>query len=97
MKVNGTVWYEPEYKNLGFLIKTKGENYVIDLLDPAVNAAARSVVRRYTPEQLYSSKRDVIEQEILDDNIKNTCKNHNIDLISVKTRMNIETLLKEQN
>ena len=65
--VNGTIWYEPEYKNLGSLIKTKGEDYVTELLNPAVNAAARSVVGRYTPEQLYSSKRDVIEQEILDE------------------------------
>lgn len=65
VQVNGTVWYEPEYETLGLLIKTKGEDYVDELLDPAVNAAARSVVGRYTPEQLYSSKRDVIEQEIL--------------------------------
>ena len=49
------------------LIKTKGEDYERELLDPAINAAARSVVGRYTPEQLYSSKRDVIEQEILDE------------------------------
>jgi regulator of protease activity HflC (stomatin/prohibitin superfamily) len=67
VKVNGTIWYEPEYENLGSLIKTKGEDYVNELLNPAVNAAARSVVGRYTPEQLYSSKRDVIEQEILDE------------------------------
>ncbi|OAD40713.1 prohibitin family protein [Polaribacter atrinae] len=67
VKVNGTVWYEPEFSNLGKLIKTKGEDYERELLDPAVNAAARSVVGRYTPEQLYSSKRDVIEQEILDE------------------------------
>ena len=67
VKVFGTIWYEPEYENLGSLIKTKGEDYVIELLDPAVNAAARSVVGRYTPEQLYSSKRDVIEQEILEE------------------------------
>ncbi|MEO0507350.1 MAG: prohibitin family protein [Bacteroidota bacterium] len=66
VKVNGTIWFEPEYKNLGLLIKTKGEEYILELLDPAINAAARSVVGRYTPEQLYSSKRDVIEQEILD-------------------------------
>ncbi|MBT8266936.1 MAG: prohibitin family protein [Bacteroidia bacterium] len=70
VKVNGTIWYEPEYSNLGLLIKTKGEEYVRELLDPAINAAARSVVGRYTPEQLYSSKRDVIEQEILDE-VKN--------------------------
>jgi regulator of protease activity HflC (stomatin/prohibitin superfamily) len=67
VKVNGTIWYEPEYNNLGLLIKTKGEDYERELLDPAINAAARSVVGRYTPEQLYSSKRDVIEQEILDE------------------------------
>ena len=67
VKVNGTIWYEPEFSNLGNLIKTKGEDYERELLDPAINAAARSVVGRYTPEQLYSSKRDVIEQEILDE------------------------------
>ena len=66
VRVSGTIWYQPEYKNLGKLIKTKGQNYVSELLNPAINAAARSVVGRYTPEQLYSSKRDVIEQEILD-------------------------------
>ncbi|MDD7913987.1 prohibitin family protein [Polaribacter ponticola] len=67
VKVNGTIWYEPEFSNLGNLIKTKGEDYERELLDPAINAAARSVVGRYTPEQLYSSKRDVIEQEILEE------------------------------
>lgn len=67
VSVNGTIWYEPEYSNLGLLIKTKGENFEQELLDPAVNSAARSVVGRYTPEQLYSSKRDVIEQEILEE------------------------------
>ncbi len=67
VRVNGTVWYEPEFSNLGLLIKTKGEDYERELLDPAINAAARSVVGRYTPEQLYSSKRDVIEQEILEE------------------------------
>lgn len=67
VSVNGTIWYEPEYSNLGKLIKTKGADFVVELLDPAINSAARSVVGRYTPEQLYSSKRDVIEQEILEE------------------------------
>jgi len=65
--VNGTVWFKPDYGKLGYLHKTKGRNYIGDILDPAINAAARSVVGRYTPEQLYSSKRDVIEKEILED------------------------------
>jgi len=67
VSVNGTIWFEPEYENLGNLIKTKGEDFIVELLDPAINSAARSVVGRYTPEQLYSSKRDVIEQEILEE------------------------------
>ena len=65
--VSGTIWFEPEYKNLGFLIQTKGEDYIRELLSPAINAAAKSVVGRYTPEQLYSSKRDIIELEILEE------------------------------
>ncbi|MFV9551053.1 prohibitin family protein [Algibacter sp. PT7-4] len=64
--VSGTIWFEPEYTNLGKLIKTKGEDYIRELLSPAINAAAKSVVGRYTPEQLYSSKRDIIELEILE-------------------------------
>ncbi len=79
VRVNGTIWYEPEYKNLGFLIKTKGENYVRELLEPAINAAARSVVGRYTPEQLYSSKRDVIEQEILE-GVRNELKDQYVNV-----------------
>ncbi len=67
VSVNGTIWFEPEYSNLGKLIKTKGKDFISELLDPAINSAARSVVGRYTPEQLYSSKRDVIEQEILEE------------------------------
>ncbi|CAL2079490.1 prohibitin family protein [Tenacibaculum sp. 190524A05c] len=65
--VNGTVWFKPDLKKLGYLHKTRGRDYIKDILDPAINAAARSVVGRYTPEQLYSSKRDVIEKEILEE------------------------------
>lgn len=67
ISVSGTIWYEPEYESLGKLIKTKGQDFVRELLSPSINAAAKSVVGRYTPEQLYSSKRDIIEQEILEE------------------------------
>ena len=67
VSVDGTVWYQPEYDKLPFLHKEKGRNYETEILAPAISAAARSVVGRYTPEQLYSSKRDVIQAEILDE------------------------------
>ncbi|ALM19778.1 peptidase [Nonlabens sp. MIC269] len=63
--VEGTVWFQPEYDNLPRLYKEKGANYVETILDPAINAATRSVVGRYTPEQLYSSKKEIIVSEIM--------------------------------
>lgn len=69
IKVDATVWYQPESNNLGKLHQEKGENYVDRILAPAISAAAREVVGRYTPEQLYSSKRDIIQKEILEETI----------------------------
>ncbi|NER13753.1 prohibitin family protein [Leptobacterium flavescens] len=64
IKLDATAWYQPERISLGKLHKEKGENYVDRILRPAIRSAARSVVGRYTPEQLYSSKRDAIQEEI---------------------------------
>lgn len=67
VKVDGTIWFQPIAHKLGYLHQEKGENYIQDILAPSINAAARSVVGRYTPEQLYSSKRDIIQNEILEE------------------------------
>lgn len=64
IKLDASVLYEPDVPNLGKLHNEKGENYLGRVLQPAVRSAARSVVGRYTPEQLYSSKRDAIQEEI---------------------------------
>ena len=65
-----SVLYQPVYDELGLLHKTKGENYVNIVLIPQIRAVARSVVGRYTPEQLYSSKRDAIQLEIYEETKK---------------------------
>ena len=41
--------------------------YLDRVLKPAIRSATRSVVGRYTPEQIYSSKRDIIQSEIFDE------------------------------
>lgn len=64
IKLEASVWFQPDYQNLGKLHKEKSEMYKERVLLPAIRSAARSVVGRYTPEQLYSSKRDAIQQEI---------------------------------
>ncbi|MDG3582212.1 MULTISPECIES: prohibitin family protein [Galbibacter] len=67
IKLDASVWFQPLYSKLGSLHQEKGVDYVARVLQPAVRSAARSVVGRYTPEQLYSSKRDAIQEEIYDE------------------------------
>ena len=71
-----SVLYQPVYNELGLLHKTKGENYVNIVLIPQIRAVARSVVGRYTPEQLYSTKRDAIQNEIFEETVKVVVSQH---------------------
>ncbi len=64
IKIDASIWFQPLYSQLGDLHQQRGENYIQRVLQPAIRSAARSVVGRYTPEQLYSSKRDAIQTEI---------------------------------
>ena len=70
IKLDATAWYQPQIENTGKLHREKGENYVDRVLKPALRSATRSVVGRYTPEQLYSSKRDAIQTEIFEETKK---------------------------
>ncbi|MEE3243790.1 MAG: prohibitin family protein, partial [Bacteroidota bacterium] len=70
IKLEASVWYKPQAENLGKLHQEIGEDYLNRILLPTIRSAARSVVGRYTPEQLYSSKRDAIQAEIYDETKK---------------------------
>lgn len=62
--LEATIWFQPKYEELGLLHQKRGLEYIDRVIKPAVRSATRSVVGRYTPEQIYSSKRDAIQQEI---------------------------------
>ena len=85
IKLDASVLYQPQYQSLGKLHKEKGRDYLIRVLKPAVRSAARSVVGRYTPEQLYSSKRDAIQQEIFEET-KSIVERQYIQLNSILIR-----------
>lgn len=67
INLDATVWFQPSYNNLGQLHQEKGEAYIQRVLQPAIRSAARSVVGRYIPEQLYASKREAIQREIFEE------------------------------
>jgi regulator of protease activity HflC (stomatin/prohibitin superfamily) len=70
IQLDASAWYMPDYNNLGNLHQQIGESYLQRILLPTIRSAARSVVGRYTPEQLYSSKRDAIQKEIFEETKK---------------------------
>ncbi|MCB0373037.1 MAG: prohibitin family protein [Muricauda sp.] len=70
IQLDASAWYQPAYDDLGKLHQEIGENYVERIILPTIRSAARSVVGRYTPEQLYSSKRDAIQKEIFEETKK---------------------------
>ena len=80
-----TAWYQPQSEKLGFLHQKKGQNYLERVIKPSIRSAARSVVGRYTPEQIYSSKRDAIQKEIFEET-KTILDNQYVQLNDVLVR-----------
>jgi len=67
IKVDVSAWYQPQYTELGYLHQNIGIRYLQQVVIPAMRSAARSVIGRYTPEQIYSTKRDAIQDEIFEE------------------------------
>jgi len=62
--VDVSAWYQPSYSELGLLQQVIGDSYVNRVVIPSLRSSVRSVIGRYTPEEIYSSKRNVIQDEI---------------------------------
>ena len=60
-----TVWYRPDPAKLDSLQITLGKNFFNVAVAPALRGVARSVVGKFKPEEIYSTKRDTINTEIL--------------------------------
>jgi prohibitin 1 len=70
IRVDFSAWYQPKWDMLGNLHSQIGTDYMRRVVIPSLRSAARSVVGRYTPEQIYSTKRDAIQVEIFDETKK---------------------------
>lgn len=67
IKADVSAWYRPKYDELGLLHANIGQDYLRRIIIPALRSSARSVIGRYTPEQIYSTKRDAIQDEIFEE------------------------------
>ena len=60
-----SILFHPIESELYQLQAEVGTNYYEILIGPLLRSQARKVVGRYSPEEIYSSKREQVEQEIL--------------------------------
>jgi regulator of protease activity HflC (stomatin/prohibitin superfamily) len=70
MKVEASVRFRPAADELYELQTTVGPHFADKLLSPVVRSEARKVFGRYSPEEIYSTKREEIERQIHDEVVK---------------------------
>jgi len=56
--------FQPNEAELGYLHDNIGNDYETRIIIPEIRSATREVIGKYLPEELYSSKREAIQDEI---------------------------------
>ncbi|MEM9986029.1 MAG: prohibitin family protein [Bacteroidota bacterium] len=79
IKVDITVRVNPIQEKIGYLHEEFGQGYEASLVRPEVRSSVRKVLGRFTPEELYSTRRDEVQTQIQDD-IDSVLKANYIDL-----------------
>ncbi len=64
IKVDLSYRYQPDPDKIGYIHNELGINYLDKVIIPEIRAATREVIGKYLPEELYSSKRETIQEEI---------------------------------
>ena len=64
IKITLSYRYAPLGDKIGYLHDEVGSNYLSRIVEPEIKAATREVIGEYLPEELYSSKREAIQDEI---------------------------------
>jgi regulator of protease activity HflC (stomatin/prohibitin superfamily) len=85
IRLESSVRYRAMADSLPKLHKTLGPRYYEVLVAPALSSEARQVGGRYTPEEIYSTKRTEVEKEIYEE-VKNSIKDRPIDLETILIR-----------
>ncbi len=96
--------YRPEEGKIGYLHEEIGPDYLDRIIVPEIRSATREVIGKYLPEELYSTKREAIQDEI-EQLTKESCSEKYIYLDKVlirevalpdKLKASIEQKLQEE-
>lgn len=64
IRVDVTTRINPVHEKIGYLHENFGTGFIDRLVRPEVRSAVRQIIGRYTPEELYSTKRNEVQTEI---------------------------------
>jgi regulator of protease activity HflC (stomatin/prohibitin superfamily) len=79
IKVDITVRVNPKFDQIGYLHETFGLDYLNSLVRPEVRSSVRQILGQFTPEELYSTRRDEV-QSLIQENLEETLGNNYVDL-----------------
>lgn len=85
IRMEMSIRFRPIISEVGIIHQTLGLNYREVVVLPEVRSAARQVIGRYDPEELYSTKRDFIQDEIFN-RVKQKLEEKNIYLDAILIR-----------
>lgn len=85
IKVDVTARIRPHYDQVGELHETFGREYMERLVRPEVRSSVRQIIGKFTPEELYSTKRDEV-QTLITEELSNSLESNFIDLRAILIR-----------
>jgi len=85
IELEASIWFRPVVNKLDSLQITIGPNYYEVVIGPALRGEARSIVGRYKPDEIYSTKREIIASEILEA-IQSLLKDKHIEVQNIIIR-----------
>lgn len=102
--VDITVIYRPNESKIADLHNLIGTDYFKKIVIPEVRSSVRKIIGRYTPEELYSTKREVVQVEIQNETNKVLAANFiNLDAVLIRSvtlpptiKTAIESKLKQE-
>lgn len=65
IEIDLSLRFFPERDRIGTLHNEVGQDYLRKIIIPEIRSATREVIGKYLPEELYSTKREAIQEEIL--------------------------------
>lgn len=85
IKMDVTVRVYPVFDKIGHLHEEFGKDYIESLARPEIRSSVRKMIGRYTPEELYATKRDEL-QKLIEKDLGDNLIANNVQLRAVLIR-----------